>query len=148
MSKSFLHTLFGFGRLPADVRASMEREGLLELDEGVPGWYRTPHLDAPGKRFRHRAERFAGAIAVSRTRVVLYTFGKRQINVPVDDPQIGQLHVSLPDVDTLSVWFESGVFQPGSSGIIEFRLTTARASPLFHALLQAGLTERSLPIYA
>ena len=44
---------------------------------------------------------------VTQKRVLCYTYGKRQINISVDDPRVSELQVALPKAETLSIAFES-----------------------------------------
>lgn len=119
--------LFRPGRIPRKLRAALEREGLLVCDEGIRGWLITPNVDGPGVRFRGRREGFIGWLAVSRERVLCYTFRRRQINIATSDPRMRELRVTVPEPDRLSISFESGAFRPGWRGAMEFRFTTAKA---------------------
>jgi hypothetical protein len=136
--KSFLYRWLNIGAVPTSVRPALEREGILLQDEGVAGRFHTPKLKAPGKRFVQRSEGFLGSLVLTHSRFVLHTFGKRQINLPLDDPGVRKLRVRLEEPDRLSISFESADVQPGWSGVMEFRLRTRSAADFAEALWSRG----------
>ena len=136
MKKTILYRLFGVGSVPKKLRPVLEREGVIALDEGIGGWFVTKHVNGPGKRYRHRTEGFSGCLAVTKARVVCYTYGKRQINISVEDPKIANLYVDTPTEQKLSLSFESSNFREGWQGVIVFRFATDKA-PLFREALVA-----------
>ena len=138
MTKTILNRLFGFGSVPKKLRPVLEQEGIVVLDEGIGGWFITRHVNAPGKRFRHRKEGFTGFLAVTGQRVICYSYGKRQINIAVDHPKIARLYVATPEAEQLSLSFESGDFREGWEGVIEFRFNTGKARRFRRALLEIG----------
>jgi hypothetical protein len=138
MKKSLLYRLFRIGAVPAKTRAALEREGVRVQDEGITGWFVTKDVDGPGKRYRNRTEGFIGFFAITKARVLCYTFGKRQINIAVDDPKLANLCVESPGADELRVSFESSHFREGWRGVIEFRFKTEKAKSFLEALLESG----------
>ena len=136
MKKTLLYRLFGLGKIPRQLRPMIESEGIVVADEGIGGWLITKHLNGPGRRHRNRAEGFSGCLVVTQKRVLCYTYGKRQINIAVDDPRVSELQVALPKAQTLSIAFESGVFREDWCGVMEFRFNTERAQ-LFHDALRS-----------
>lgn len=138
MKKSILYRLFGLGAVPKKLLPVLEREGVLALDEGMGGWFKAAHVDGPGKRYRHRSERFSGCLVVTNERVVCYTYGKRQINISVKDPRMADLHVDVPEERRLTISFESSVFRPGWTGVMEFRFDTEKALLFRDALVAVG----------
>jgi len=144
MKRSLLYRLFRLGAMPKRLRTELEGEGIVVADEGMPGRFITRHVNAPGKRYRFRSEGFSGWLAVTRRRVICHTFSKRQINIGVDDPRIGDLFVDVPDEDTLSVSFESSSFREGWQGVIELRFRTGRAAEFEDALLAVGASRGRL----
>ena len=64
------------------------------------------------------------------------TFGKRQINISVEDPNISNVYVDATNERGLSLSFESSNFRKGWQGMIEFRFNTDKAL-LFHDALVA-----------
>ena len=138
MGKSILYRLFKAGSIPAEARRLLESEGLVVADEGMPGWFITNDVKGPHRRYKKRAEKFVGSLAISRKRVLCYTFRKRQINIASDDPRLGQLHVEVPEPDVLVITFESSDFRPGWQGEIKFKFKTERAREFFDALAAVG----------
>jgi hypothetical protein len=136
MKKTLLYRLFGLGRLPRQLRPMVASEGIVVADEGIGGWLITKHVNGPGRRHRKRAEGFTGCLVVTKKRILCYTYGKRQINISVDDPRVSEFQVTLPKAETLSIAFESAVFREDWRGVMEFRFNTERAR-LFHDALRS-----------
>ena len=136
MKKTLLYRLFGLGKIPRQLRPVVESEGIVVADEGIGGWLITKHVNGPGRRHRNRAEGFTGCLVVTKKRVLCYTYGKRQINISVDDPRVSELRVALPEAQTLSIAFESAVFREDWRGVMEFRFNTEQAR-LFHDALRS-----------
>jgi len=145
MKRTLLYRLFGIGAVPKKLRPMLEREGVVVLDEGMGGWFIARKVKGPHKRYRGRAEGFSGCLAITGQRVVCYTYGKRQINIAVDDPNISALYVDVPQPQRLSLSFESSIFQTGWSGVIEFRFNTDKAELFRDALLSIGAHHGSAP---
>lgn len=138
MKKTILYRLFGFGSVPKILRPVLEKEGVVVFDEGIGGWFVTKHVKGPGKRYRHRTEGFSGCLAVTMVRVVCYTYGKRQINISVEDPKIANLYVDTPKEKKLCLSFESSNYREGWEGVIEFRFNTDKALLFRDALIAIG----------
>lgn len=134
MKKTFSYRLFGLGGIDARLRPLIEAEGLLVVDEGIPGRLVMRRVDGPGRRHRGRIEGFSGFLAITRCRIIAYSYRKRQISIGADDPRLPDLYVDLPSPDTLSISFESSTFREGWSGVMEFRFRTDKA-PRFHEVL-------------
>lgn len=139
MRKSLLFRLFGLGAVPRKLMPALENEGILVLDEGMPGWFVAKSVDGPGKRYRHRREGFSGWLGVTNERILCYTYGRRQISIAVDDPRISRLHVDLPADDRLSLSFESSDFRDDWKGVLEFRFRTEKALQFRDALVSFGV---------
>jgi hypothetical protein len=134
MEKTLLYRLFGIGKIPGKIRPVIEAEQIVVADEGIGGWFITKRVKGPGKRYRNRAEGFSGCLVITKKRILCYTYWKRQINISVDDPKISQFSVRLPKAETLSIEFESSVFNKQWAGVVEFRFSTQKAK-LFHDTL-------------
>jgi hypothetical protein len=134
MGKTLLYKLFGIGKIPGKIRPVIEAEKIVVADEGIGGWFITKRVKGPGKRYRNRAEGFSGCLVITKKRILCYTYWKRQINISVDDPKISQFSVRLPKAETLSIEFESSVFNKQWAGVVEFRFSTQKAK-LFHDTL-------------
>ncbi|MCJ8499643.1 hypothetical protein [Desulfatitalea alkaliphila] len=138
MKKTILYRLFGFGSVPKKIRPVLEQEGIVVFDEGIVGWFVTKNVNGPGKRYRHRTEGFSGWLAVTKVRVVCYTYGKRQINISVEDPRIAHLYVDTPEEQKLCLSFEPSSFREEWKGVIEFRFKTEKAHLFRDALMTIG----------
>jgi hypothetical protein len=138
MKKTILYRLFGFGSVPKKLRPVIEQEGIVVFDEGIGGWFVTKNVNGPGKRYRHRTEGFSGCLAVTKARVVCYTYGKRQINISVENPKIANLYVDTPEEQKLCLSFESSNFREEWEGVIELRFNTDKALLFRDALLSIG----------
>lgn len=138
MKKTILYRLFGVGSIPKKLRPVLEQEQVVVVDEGIGGWFITKHVTGPGKRYRHRTERFSGCLAVTRARVICYTYGKLQINISVEGPEISNLYVDAPTEQQLCLSFESSDFREGWQGVITFRFATDKALLFRKALFAIG----------
>jgi hypothetical protein len=138
MKKTILYRLFGLGGIPAKLRPILEEEGVIVSDEGVGGWFVTHSVKGPGKRYIHRLEGFSGCLVVTKKRVICFTYWKRQINIPVDDPRLSELYVNTINEQTLSISFESSVFREGWEGVVELRFHTDNAIRFREALTLFG----------
>ncbi len=139
MKKTLLYRLFGLGSVPEKLLPLLEQEGIVVSDEGISGWFIAKHVNAPGKRYRHRSEGFSGCLVLTRERLICYTYGKRQINISVKDPKTANLYVDIPKKDKLCLSFESSDFREGWNGIIEFRFNTNKAHQFREALIEIGV---------
>ena len=138
MRKSIFFRLLGFGGIPRRLRPVLDSEGIVVADEGIPGRFITRDVRAPGKRYRQRSEGFSGFLAVTGKRIVCFSYAKRQINIAVDDPQLGELFICRPQEETLSISFESSLFRDGWSGMIELQFETGKAKQFHEVLLVLG----------
>ena len=138
MKKTILYRLFGVGSVPEKLRPVLEQEGVVALDEGIGGWFVAKHVNAPGKRYRRRTEGFSGCLVVTKSRVVCYTYGKRQINISVEDPRIASLCVDTPTAQMLCLSFESSDFHEERQGVIVFRFATDQSLSFREALVAIG----------
>lgn len=138
MKKSILYRLFRIGAFPRRMRPALEQEDIVLLDEGIPGMLITRHVDGPGRRWRHRAEGFSGWLVITGQRLMCQSFGRRQINMAVEDPRIKELCVDIPQEKRLSISFESSVFREGWKGVMEYRFNTEKAQLFYDKLVLLG----------
>lgn len=138
IQKSLLYRLFGVGFIPRKIRPILEQEGIVLSDEGIGGGFIARDVKGPGKRYMHRREGFTGCLVITKKRIICYTYWKRQINISVDDPRLGEIYVRAVDQQILSVSFESSVFRDGWQGVIEYRFKTDKAIQFQDALISLG----------
>jgi hypothetical protein len=145
MKKTISFRLFGLGSVPKKVLPSLRAEGIVVSDEGVPGWLVTGNVKGPGKRFVRRAEGFSGALIVTRARLAVYSYWKRQINVAVDDARLRDLFVHVPEEGKLRLSFEASAFRDGWQGVIEYRFGTPKARRFHEVLTSLGAPDGVAP---
>jgi hypothetical protein len=138
MKKAISYRLFRLGSIPKKLRPVLAQEEIIVIDEGIKGLFLTNHVNGVGKRYRNRKEGFSGFLAVTKERVVCYTYAKRQINISVSDPRIASMYVDTPTEQRLCLSFESSLFQQGWQGIIQFIFNTEKAVAFRDALLAIG----------
>lgn len=138
MKKTLLYRLFRLGAIPKKVLPVLEGEGIVISDEGMGGWFIAKNVKGPGKRFVRRSEGLSACLVITKKRVISYTYHKRQINIAIDDPRISHLYFTASNDTTLSISFESSVFQEGWEGVIEFRFKTEKASQFLDVLTSIG----------
>ena len=138
MKKSILFRLLNIGAIPRKLRPVLDKEGIVVFDEGIVGCFMAENVKGPGKRYFHRSEGFSGFLAVTRKRVVCFTYWKRQINISVEDSKISELYFNALNDKTLSVSFESSVFRDGWEGVIEYRFKTEKTLQFCDALKSIG----------
>jgi hypothetical protein len=139
MGKSIFYRLFKLGRIPQDLQTVLDTEGIVVSDEGISGWYVTKNLKAPGRRSKYKKEGFSGFLVITKMRVLAYTFKKRQINIPVDDPNISKLYAELAGTEKLTLSFETSSFHDDWQGVIDLQFNTPKAQEFYDALLDVGV---------
>ncbi|HLM09116.1 MAG TPA: hypothetical protein VK307_05370 [Thermoleophilaceae bacterium] len=130
--------LLGSGRFPAEVGDQLRTEGVEVLDEGRPGSITYRDYRAPGKRFTLRKVAVNGAVALTSRRVIVWYGRQRQVDIPVDDPLLGELSVGLDQPDRICLSYAAEAFHADRSGTLEVRLTTDHAQRLLDRLTALG----------
>lgn len=143
MRKTVLYRLFKIGGIPKKLRTLLESEEIVVSDEGIGGWAIMKDFHAPGKRFLHRREGFSGFLAITRKRVVAYTYWKPVINVPMDDPGLKAITAELVDHECIDLSFESADFNPGWKGRVVLRFKTPRAPEFYSVITSLGCCPES-----
>jgi hypothetical protein len=132
--------LLGSGELPADVRAELEAERLLFIEEGVPSSIRYRHYRAPGKRFNGKVTAERIGIGISEMRVAAYCRSGRAelIDSPFDSPRFDAVSFSLTTDDKLEIRIDydemAEAEAAGVSGVITIDLKTRHAGIACEAL--------------
>jgi len=145
MKKNLLYRLFGIGGVPMKIRPVLEEEGIVLADEGIAGTLVMRNIKGPGRRFIHRREGFLGCLLVTSRRLLACSFGKRQINIALDDPRLGDIYLRQTGFDRLAISFEAAHFREGWQGVMEFRFKTEKASDFNDKLLSLGLSKGTAP---
>lgn len=141
MKKSLLYRWFRLGAIPRKLRPVLAAEGIVIDDEGMGGWFIARDVRAPGRRYWHRREYFAGSLVVTSQRILAYTYHKRQINIATDDPMLPRLFVSLPGPGILKISFESADFRDNWHGVLACVFKTDRARAFHEALTSMGVQD-------
>jgi len=135
---SFLAELFlGDGRLKPGLRAALESEGLVLVEEELPGSVRYRHFKAPGRRHhgKVRAERIG--LGISDERFVVYCRSGRTklVDTAFSDPRLAALEVSLADGDSVSIRIDFDRAEvPKVSGEITITAVTPNAANVVEQL--------------
>ena len=133
--------LLGKGTLPSDVRDELETEGLVLVEEGIPGSVRYRHFKAPGKRFHGKVTPERLGIGISEWRLVVYCRSGRAelIDSPFGEPRLKALEVELHGEDAVDFRVDyDRMGEPNLSGQITIRAKTPKA-PMIAAELRARL---------
>jgi hypothetical protein len=118
----------GSGRLPEDLRTSLAAEGVVLLEEGLPGTITYINYRSPRHRSNWRKVAFTGAIAITGQRlVVAASRGGKPLDVPLADDRRKAVTVGEDGPGKLLLTIDPAAFDPRKSGVVEVRLRTPRA---------------------
>jgi hypothetical protein len=129
--------LLGNGTLKPQLRAALESEGLVALEEGLPGSLRYRHFKSPGRRFHGKVTPQRIALGISKERIAVYCRSGRTklMNSPFTEPRLKAVEVSLLDNDTVSIRIDfDRADVPKVSGEIEIRAETPNAANIVEQL--------------
>ena len=129
--------LLGNGTIRPELRAALESEGLVLIEEGVPGSVRYRHYQAPGKRFHGKvtAERLGRAISEQRFVVYCRSGRGKLVDTPYSNPRLGMLDVELEDDDRAIVRIDyDKADEPNVSGQIAIHAKTPSAARIVEEL--------------
>ena len=133
----FGRLLLGTGKLRPELRAALESEGLVLLEEGLPGSIRYRNFKAPGKRFHRKVTAERIGLGISERRLAVYCRSGRVklIDTAFSEPRLSAVEVSLRNPETVSIRIDyDRVEVPKVSGEIEIRVTTPKAPHLVEQL--------------
>ncbi|MEA2193986.1 MAG: hypothetical protein QOG42_420 [Solirubrobacteraceae bacterium] len=91
--------LLGSGTLKAELRAALESEGLVLIEEGLTGSIRYTRFRAPGRYHDGRITGVRLGLGISEERVALYCRSGRSklVDTPFGSARVRMLDVSLED---------------------------------------------------
>lgn len=129
---SFLAKLrIGDGQLTPELRAALEAEGLVLLEEGMRGSIRYKRFKAPGRRHHGKITVERIGLGISEQRLVVYCRSGHAelIDSPFDSPHFGMVDVEVENDDRLSfrIDYDRGA-APDVSGEIMIRARTPNAA--------------------
>lgn len=93
----FAKLLLGNGTLKPSLRAALESEGIVLIEEGLPGSIRYANFKAPGKRYRGKITGECFGLGISEQRLAVYCRSGRVklIDQPFTEPRLSAIDVSL-----------------------------------------------------
>lgn len=116
--------------LPEKLRVTLHAEGVLLMEEGLPGSITYRRYRDGEKSYRWRREQFVAAVVVTGKRLVVWAAGMRQVDMPFDSPLRAALAVSVKGADQLLIAYDAAAFSASRSGRVELRVRTGRAADL------------------
>ena len=126
--------LMGSGQFPAELRAFLDAEGIMALDEGLPGSITYRNYRAARRHTSYRKQPVTGAVAVTGQRLVVWAGRGKQIDVPLIHPNRRLIDVDVDEPDRLRFGYDAGRFNGSRSGTVEIRLHTAKAGHIAELL--------------
>ncbi|HEX2392141.1 MAG TPA: hypothetical protein VHI77_04405 [Solirubrobacterales bacterium] len=126
----------GNGKLPAAVRRRLEAEGLVLVEEDLPGSLRYQEFGMPGRRFNGKITGERIGFGISERRVVAYCRSGRAnlIDSPFSNPYWEIVEV-MPDQEGLELLVDyDRARAPAASGQIRIRMRTSSARRISNEL--------------
>ena len=136
MRRSLLWILFRLGTVPWRIRPLLEDEGIVLLDEGIPGSITYRNFRAPGRRHSLKRVVFAGSLVLTGQRFVAHAFSRPVLNVSPDDPRLNQVQIEAPDPETFTLTYDVALFRPRWSGTVTLRYRTPLAPSFVERLVR------------
>jgi hypothetical protein len=133
----FTNLLLGKGTLKPSLRAALESEGLVLIEEGLVGSIRYSNFKAPGKRFKGKITGECFGLGISERRLAIYCRSGRVklIDQPFTEPRLSTLEVSLDGDDAVAVLIDyDRVDVPRVSGQMTIRARTPNAASVVEEL--------------
>lgn len=134
MTKTLLYRLFGVGKIPEHLAATLKREGILLLDEGIRGSATYHNFRSPERYANWKRQWYTASIVLTKVRLVAMRYSNPIIDVPLTDKRIHDLRFSLEQPGTLQVSFDPALFHDDWSGTIEYRFRTPQAQTFLDLL--------------
>jgi hypothetical protein len=128
--------LLGNGELKPELRAALESEGLVLIEENLRGTVRYTKFKAPGRRFHGKVTGERVGLGISEARVALYCRSGRTklLDASLSDPRLEVLDVTL-DGEAVSFRIDYDRAQlPKVSGVITIRVKTPNAASIVEQL--------------
>jgi hypothetical protein len=131
---SFLSkVLLGNGTLKPKLKAALESEGLVLVEEGLSGWIRYEQFKMPGRRFNGKVTGERVGIGISEKRVVVYCKSGRVklVNSAYSNPDLDIVDVSLDGDDKIVFRIDyDRSDQEKVSGVIKISAKTPNAATI------------------
>jgi hypothetical protein len=127
----FTNLLLGNGTLKPKLRAALESEGVVLIEEGLSGSIRYTNFKAPGRRYRGKITGECFGLGISERRLALYCRSGRVklIDQPFTEPRLSALDVSQDGEDTVALRIDYDRAEvPKVSGQMTIRAKTPNAA--------------------
>ncbi len=139
----FLARLLGLGdgRLSPQLRAELEAEGLVLIEEGLGGSLRYTHFKAPGRRFHGKVTPERIGLGISEERFVLYCRSGRAelVDSPFSNPRLQAVEITAEE-DRLEILVDYDRLEvPKTSGQVRIRVRTPAAARIAAELRARGM---------
>ena len=101
----FTNLLLGNGTLKPSVRAALESEGVVLVEEGLTGSIRYANFKAPGRRYKGKITGACFGLGISKQRLAVYCRSGRAklIDQPFTEPRLSAIDVSLDGEDKVAL---------------------------------------------
>lgn len=132
MRKSIFYYLFGLGKVLRSNRATLEEEGILLIDEGVPASLTRYHFRGPGRFSTWRKECYAGALVLTKTRIYANSHRSVVLDLPLTEAWIQKIAIS-GDHKKLDITFDASDFL-AAKGRLRLRFKTPQGQRFLEAL--------------
>lgn len=133
MFTALLGRLFGIGRVPESMRNKLEDEGVILLEEGLPGSIGFRNFRGPGQFKLWAKKGMIGWLVLTKKQLCMYgNVGVLNINIPRE--QFAKVTATVENLSHLQIKIEIGDFEPNYSGEITLRFKTPTAQQWVNAL--------------
>jgi hypothetical protein len=126
----FLLPMAAFGGMPEVLRATLAAEGVLLLEENLPGTITFRRYRTETEQIRFREDQVTGTIVITARRLLVWAAQIRQIDVAFSSPLRAAITISAAKPDRLHISYEAASFNPKRSGQVELRFHTGRATAI------------------
>ena len=134
MPAKVLFRLFGVGKIPAQIRAQLDSEGVILQDEGLFGSTTFRKVRRPGYYAAFDRRYYFGSLTITQTRLVGLFSSNPVINVPFADSRFRGLDFARENANTLRTAFDASLFHDDWSGKIEYRFRTPQVQAFLDTL--------------
>lgn len=138
--------LLGSGTLKPELRAALESEGLVRLEEGLTGSVRYQRFRAPGRYHHGKITGVRVGLGISEERLVVYSHSGRAklLDTAFSSSRLGMLEVSLKGEDRIAIRVD---YDRGDvskvSGEITIVARTPDAAEIVDELCARGVARRA-----
>lgn len=127
--------LLGSGALRPELRAALDAEGLVLIEEGLSGSVRYTKFRAPGRYSNGKVTPERMGLGISRERLVVYCKSGRVklVDTAFSNPRLHMLSVSLKDAGRVAIGVD---YDRGDVPKISGQITIVMRSPNAEAIVE------------